>query len=50
MVLEALQNADYVLTTCSIALPGLAPHGTSAVASTPSKHGGTQIEGQVKQQ
>ena len=49
-VLEALQNADYVLTTRGTALPGPVPHGTGAVASTPSKRGGTQIEGQVEQQ
>ena len=49
-VLEALQNADYVLTTRGTALPGPAPHGTGAVASTPSKRGGAQIEGQVEQQ
>ena len=48
-VLEALQNADYVLTTRGTA-PGPAPHGTAVVAGTPSKRGGTQIEGQVEQQ
>ena len=51
-VLEALQNADYVLTTPGTAPPGPAPLGTGAVAGTvtPSKRGGTQIEGQVEEQ
>jgi hypothetical protein len=46
-VLEALQNADYVLTIPGNAPPGLAPLDVDAVAGTPSKRGGTQIEGQV---
>jgi hypothetical protein len=49
-VLEMLQNADYVLTTRGTALSGPAHLGIGAVAGTPSKRGGTQIEGQVKQQ
>jgi hypothetical protein len=49
-VLEALQNADYVLTTRGTAPPGSAPLTTGAVGGTPSKRGGTQIEGQVEQQ
>ena len=47
---EALQNADYVLTTCGAAPPGPVPLGIGAVAGTLSKRGGTQIEGQVEQQ
>ena len=43
-VLEAVPNADYVLATCGTA-PGSAPLGTGAVTGTPSKRGGTQIEG-----
>jgi hypothetical protein len=49
-VLEALQNADYVLTTRGTAPPGPAPLGIGAVAGTPSKRGGTQTEGQAEQQ
>jgi hypothetical protein len=49
-VLEALQNADYVLTTRGTAPPGSAPPSTGTVGGMPSKHGGTQIEGQVEQQ
>ena len=49
-VLEALQNADYVLTTRGTAPPGSAPLGTGAVSGTPSKRGGTQIEGQAELQ
>ena len=48
-VLEALQNADYVLTTRGTAPPGPAPLGIGAVAGSLSKRGGTQIEGQVGQ-
>ena len=50
VVLEALQNADYVLTTRGTTSPGPAPPGTGVIAGTPSKRGGTQIEGQVEQQ
>ena len=50
VVLEALQNADYVLTTRGTAPPGPVPLNTGPVAGTPSKRGGTQIEGQVEQQ
>jgi hypothetical protein len=46
-VLEALQNADYVLTIPGTAPPGLAPLDIDAVAGTPSERGGTWIEGQV---
>lgn len=49
-VLEALQNADYVLTTRGTAPPGSAPSSSGTVGGTPSKRGGTQIEGQVEQQ
>jgi hypothetical protein len=49
-VLESLQNADYVLTTRGTTSPGPAPPGTGVVAGTPSKRGGTQIEGQEQQQ
>jgi hypothetical protein len=49
-VLEALQNADYVLTTRGTAPPGPVPLGIGAGAGTPSKRGGTQIEGQMEQQ
>lgn len=49
-VLEALQNADYVLTTRGTAPPGSAPLNTGAVGGTPSKRGGSHIEGQVEQQ
>ena len=45
-VLEALQNADYVLTTRGTAPPGSAPLSASG---TPSKRG-MQSEGQVEQQ
>jgi hypothetical protein len=51
-VLEALQNADYVLTTRG-APPGRTPLSPGAGAGTPrrsSKRGGTRIEGQVEQQ
>jgi hypothetical protein len=48
-VLEAVPNADYVPATCGTA-PGSAPLGTGAVAGTPSKRGGTQIEAQVEEQ
>ena len=50
VVLEALQNADYVLTTRGTAPPGPAPLGAGAVAGTSSRRGGTQIEGQAEQQ
>jgi hypothetical protein len=43
-VLEAVPDAAYVPATCGTA-PGSAPLGTGAVAGTPSKRGGTQIEG-----
>jgi hypothetical protein len=51
-VLEALQNADYVLTTRGTAPPppGPAPLGIGAVTGAPGKRGGTQTEGQVEQQ
>jgi len=49
-VLEALQNADYVLTTSGTAPPGPAPLGIGTVAGSLSKCGGTQTEGQVEQQ
>ncbi len=49
-VLEALQNADYVLTTRGTAPSGPSPVSTSAAAGTPSKRGGMQTEGQVEQQ
>jgi len=49
-VLEALQNADYVLTTRGTSPVGPAPLGIGAVAGTPSKRGGTQIEAQAEQQ
>ena len=49
-VLEALQNADYVLTTRGTAPPGPATPVIGAVAATQSKRGGTHIEGQVEQQ
>jgi hypothetical protein len=35
-VLEALQNADYVLTTRGTAPPRLSPLGTGTIAGTPS--------------
>jgi len=38
--LEALQNADHVLTTRGTAPPGPAPPGIGTVAGTPSKHVG----------
>ena len=43
-VLEAVPNADYVLPTGGTA-PGSPPIGTGAFAGTPSKRGGTHIEG-----
>jgi hypothetical protein len=46
-VLEVLQNADFVLAIPGTAPPGLAPLDIDGVAGTPSKRGGTQIEGQV---
>ena len=49
-ILEALLNVDYVLTTCGTAPPVLAPLGIGAVAVTPRKRGGTQIEGRVEQE
>ena len=48
-VLEAVPDAAYVPATCGTA-PGSAPLGTGAVAGTPSKRGGTHIEGPVEQQ
>ena len=48
-VLEALQSADYVLTTRT-APPGPAPLRIGAVTGTPGKRSGTQTEGQVEQQ
>lgn len=48
-VLEALQNADYVLTTRGTAPPGSAPLSAGAVSGTPSKRG-MQNEAQVEQQ
>ena len=47
-VLEALQNADYVLTTRGTTSPGPAP--ASAAVGTSGKRSGTQTEGQVEQQ
>jgi len=46
-VLEALQNADYVLTTRGTALPSSATLGpnTGATSGTPTKRGGTIVEG-----
>ena len=46
-VLEVLQNADYILTTCGTALPSsatLSPN-TGATYGTPTKRGGTMVEG-----
>jgi hypothetical protein len=48
-VLEALQNADYVLTTRGTAPPDPTPICIGTVTGTPSKRCGTRIEGQVEQ-
>ena len=50
VVLEALKNTDYVLTTCGTSPLGPARFGIGTVAGTPSKHGRTQVEEQVGQQ
>jgi hypothetical protein len=50
VVLEALQNAYYVLTTRGAAPPGQASLGIGTASGTPSKRDGTQIEGQVEHQ
>ena len=47
-VLEALQNADYVLTTRGTAPP--APAALGATSGTPVKRGSAQTEGQQQQQ
>ena len=51
-VLEALQNADYVLTTRGTAPPSSAALGpnTGATSGTPSKRGGALAEGQLQLQ
>jgi protein MON2 len=51
-VLEALQNADYVLTTRGTAPPSSATLGpnTGATSGTPIKRGGTLVEGGGQQQ
>ena len=47
VALEALQNADHVLTTRGTAPPGSAALGpnTGAISGTPTKRGGTIVEG-----
>ncbi|KAH9955055.1 hypothetical protein BC827DRAFT_1262095 [Russula dissimulans] len=46
-VLEALQNADYVLTTRGTTQLGSVAASTGGAAGTPSKRGAAQAEGQV---
>jgi hypothetical protein len=46
---EALQNADYVVTTRGSVPPSPAPLGIGIVAGSPSKSDGRLTEGQVEQ-